>query len=132
MTTRQLTPADLPPDFIGSVPEFLVLQELLRIGKQEGLDFSFQSPLLGGRLDKGGVVIDFLFADPPNLAINVQGTYYHYGLGVTQLVRDQMGRAQLAALGITLIFVDEDDIYKDVEYYVKEALQYRDHSRLGR
>ena len=130
--TQQLTRSDLPPDFIGSVPEYMVFQELMRIGKVEGLDFSFQSPLLGGRQDKGGVVIDFMFVDPPNLAVNVQGVYYHYGLGVVQLVRDKIGRAQLAAMGITLIFVDEDSIYEDVEYYVKEALQYRDHSRLGR
>jgi hypothetical protein len=58
--------------------------------------------------------------------------YYHYGLGVIQIARDRIGRAQLAGLGITLIFIDEDDIYEDVGYYVKEALQYRDHSRGGR
>ncbi len=60
----------------------MVFRELLRVGRIEALDFSFQSPLRGGRLEKGGVVIDFMFANPPNLGINVQGVYYHYGLGV--------------------------------------------------
>ena len=33
--------------------------------------------------------------------------------------------------GITVIFIDEDDIMQDPDYYVREALNYRDHSRLG-
>ena len=88
--------------------------------------------MMGGRLDKGGVVIDFMFHNPPNLAVNVQGVYYHYGKGVIELTRDKIGRAQLAGLGITLIFVDEDDLIRDVEYYVREALIFKDHSRIGR
>jgi hypothetical protein len=33
--------------------------------------------------------------------------------------------------GITLIFIEDDDIERDAAFYVKEALAYRDHSRLG-
>jgi hypothetical protein len=86
---------------------------------------------MGGRTIKGGVVLDFLFTNPPDLAINVQGEYYHYGLGATFVQNDIIIRAQLAGQGINLIFIDESDILDDVDYYVKQALSYRDHSQLG-
>jgi len=124
----QAVPEAVPAWFGGSIPEFMVYQSLVRRGRVPGVDFIFQSPLMGGRLERGGVVIDFLFNDPPDLAINVQGTYYHYEQGTGVRVRDALGKAQLAGLGVTLIFIDEDDVQDDVDYFVREALQYRDHS----
>ena len=56
------------------------------------------------------MVIDFMFYNPPDLAINVQGVYYHYELGAETRARDIMAREALAGQGITLIFVDEDDL----------------------
>ena len=88
-------------------------------------------PLLGGRIQKGGVVIDFDFSNPPDLAINVQGVYFHYQFGVETAARDRMAKAQLAGEGKNLVFIDEDDLLEDPDYYVMEALRYRDHSRLG-
>jgi len=82
-------------------------------------------------MQKGGMIIDFEFFDPPDLSINVQGVYYHYEFGVETGARDKIARAQLAGEGITLIFIDEDDLLNDADYYVTEALRYRDHSRLG-
>ena len=128
------TPAEKlggPSDWPGSVPEFLVYASLIKQGKVEGVDFNYQSALMGGRLDKGGVVLDFIFSDPPDLAINVQGEYYHYGLGATFMQNDIIIRAQMASEGITLIFIDESDILEDVDYYVRQALNYRDHSQLA-
>jgi hypothetical protein len=87
---------------------------------------------MGGRLQKGGVVIDFLFSDPPDLAINVQGIYFHYGMGPEVRGRDIMAREQLASQGLRLIFIDEDDLMEDARYYVSQALEYRDHSRLSK
>lgn len=106
--------------------------ELIRRGLRPGEDFTYQSKSMGGRLEKGGVVIDFLFYNPPDLAINVQGVYYHYEQGAQAISNDRLIRAQLAGQGITLIFLDEDDILSDVEHYVGEALRFIDHSRLGR
>ena len=94
-------------------------------------DFSFQSEYLGGRLDKGGLILDFVFENPPDLAINVQGEYYHYGKGKVMIQNDMLTREQVASMGINLIFIDESDVLKDVDYYVKEALNYKDHSKLG-
>ena len=80
-------------------------------------------------MEKGGSIVDFLFNDPPDLGINVQGEYWHYAQGVTKTMSDDMARATLAGQGITLIMIDENDIYKDVDFYVREALRYRDHSK---
>lgn len=121
----------VPQGWTGSVPEWLTYESLQKVGKIPGQDFTYQSPLLGGRIQKGGVVIDFDFSNPPDLAINVQGVYFHYQFGVETSARDKMARAQLAGEGKQLIFIDEDDLYNDTDYYVLEALRYRDHSRLG-
>ena len=121
----------VPQGWTGSVPEWLTYESLQKAGKVPGQDFTYQSPLLGGRIQKGGVIIDFDFSNPPDLAINVQGVYFHYQFGVETSARDRMARAQLAGEGKQLIFIDEDDLYNDTDYYVLEALRYRDHSRLG-
>ena len=86
---------------------------------------------MGGRLDKGGVVLDFVFTNPPALAVNVQGVYYHYEQGSVNIARDLIAREQLASQGITLIFVDDIDLESNPEYFIREALNYRDHSRIG-
>ena len=115
-----------------SAPELIVLNTLARLGKKLDEDFSFQSKFFGGRAEKGGLVIDFLFFDPPDLAINVQGIYYHYEQGAGVIQRDIIARELLAMEGTTLIFIDDDDLERDPVYYVREALAYRDHSKLGR
>jgi len=129
MTTQ---PQTVPEGWIGSLPEFLVFSELIRRGLQEGTDFTYQSPLLGGRAERGGLVVDFIFSNPPGLAIGVQGEYFHQNQGAQVQARDKMARAQLAGQGITLIFIDAEDILEDVEYYVGQALNFNDLSFLGR
>ena len=132
VSPRAYTNVEAPPGWPGSLPEFLVFNSLTTtFNLQQGVEFTYQSPLLGGRLEKGGVVLDFVFNEPPDLAINVQGEYYHYGMGSTISQNDVFIRAQMAGQGISLIFIDENDIYEDVDYYVRQALNYRDHSKLG-
>ena len=121
----------VPSNWEGSIPEYVAYQTFVRLGKEPGQDFTYQSPLLGGRLDKGGFIIDFMFTDPPDLAVNVQGVYYHYEFGVEARARDIMARASLAGQNLTLIFIDDDDLIRDPTFYCREALNYRDHSRLG-
>ena len=120
-----------PPDWAGSRPEWMFFASLIDLGYQHGDDFIYQSPLMGGRLDKGGLIIDFFFNNPPGLAVNVQGIYYHYELGADNRARDILARESLAGQGITLIFVDEDDLEQDPVGVTREALQFRDSSRLG-
>jgi len=45
--------------------------------------------------------------------------------------RDLMARAMMAGDGISLVFIDDDGRMRDPEYYCREAVNYRDHSRLG-
>lgn len=121
-------------DKAASHPEFLVYRELLRRSLVLDLDFYFQLPFLSTGLasrEKGSYIIDFLFNNPPGLAINVQGIYYHYQQGSHVIAGDRLFRAQMATYNITVIFVDEDDIQRDVRWVVGEALMYRDHSRVG-
>ena len=121
----------VPSNWEGSLPEYIAYQTFIELGLEPGVDFTYQSPLLGGRMEKGGFVLDFLFNEPPDLAVNVQGVYYHYELGVEAKARDVMARASLAGQNITLVFIDDDDLMQDPRFYCREALNYRDHSRLG-
>ena len=123
---------EVPADFKGSMPEYVVFNQLLRFGLRPNQDFQFQARFAGGKIEKGGLVIDFLFNNPPNLAVNVQGVYYHYELGADTRARDIFARESLAGQGITLIFVDEDYLAQDPLGTTREALQFRDSSRLGR
>ena len=112
-----------------SEPELLVFNTLIRLGLVHGVDFTFQSKQFGGRILKGGYVLDFLFENPPGLAINVQGIYYHYEQGSAIQQNDILTQIALASIGITLIFIDEDDVLDDPEFYVRAALNFQDLSR---
>ena len=130
MTTGQGLPQP-PSSWEGSTPEWAFYASLAQLGYHDGVDFTYQSEQMGGRLDKGGAILDFLFTNPPNLAVNVQGVYYHYEFGADTKARDIMIREAMAAQGITLIFVDEDDLEQDPIGVARNALQFRDTSRLG-
>jgi len=113
-------------------PEIICYNELVKLGLVEGVDFFFQSALFGGRFDRGGLVVDFFFSNPPGLAIAVQGEYFHYRLRGGSRMTDLAAEAELAMDGTTLIFIDEDDLLTQAEWVVREALAFRDHSKLKR
>lgn len=124
------------PEGFGSIPEWLVFTDLVRRHFQPEVDFTYRPRFFGGAVTAvpqlGTIEIDFVMKNPPDLGINVQGVFFHYEQGVEQKARDIMARAQLATLGIRVIFIDDDHILQDVHYYVGEALKYRDHSRISR
>jgi len=120
-----------PTSWEGSEPEWIFHSTLIRLGYLPDQDFSYQSPLMGGRLDKGGAILDFVFYNPPDLAVNIQGVYYHYELGADTKARDIMIRESMAGQGTHLIFIDEDDLREDPVGVTRLALNYRDVSRLG-
>tara|TARA_R100001129_G_scaffold174472_1_gene146787 strand:- start:314 stop:709 length:396 start_codon:yes stop_codon:yes gene_type:complete len=129
MTTQNIT--EVPQGWQGSLPEYIAYTTFQSFGLEPGQDFTYQSKLMGGRLSKGGLILDFEFTNPPDLAVNIQGEYYHYEFGVEVKGSDVMARQLVAGNGITLIFIDESDILTDAEYYCREALRYRDHSRMA-
>ena len=129
MTTQNIT--EVPQGWQGSLPEYIAYTTFESFGLVPGEDFIYQSPVMGGRVQKGGLVLDFLFNNPPDLAVNIQGVYYHYEFGVEVKGRDIIARQAAVGSGLNLIFIDEDDILSDAEYYCREALRYKDHSRMA-
>ena len=120
-----------PEWWSGSGPEYLCWQALLKLGLQPDIDFRYQSQTAGGRQEKGGRVIDFEIFDPPDIAINVQGVFYHYEKGAAVRQSDILTREYLASMGIKLIFVDEDDLIDDARAIVADALAGIDRSRFS-
>ena len=121
-----------PPGFPGSFPEWLTYRELTEYHRLEpGWHFEFQSSRFGGRLRRGGIVVDFVFSVPPGLAFSVLGDYYHFYLRGGTEGADRLARAQLASTGITLIFLEEEDLIRNARHYVAEGLLFRDYSSLG-
>ena len=111
----------------GSEPERLVYEDLLGRGYVEGVTFIYQQPFFGtSSREKGTAIIDFLILEPPGLGINVQGEYFHYEQGAATIAGDRLIKAQLAAQGVTLVFIDAEDVVDDVEYYVTAALNFQD------
>jgi hypothetical protein len=74
------------------------------------------------------VEVDFSFSNPPDLAMQVQESFYSHHSGVETRGTDVLAKAQLAGLGITLIMLEYDKLIQDPDWVVGEALQYRDHS----
>lgn len=119
---------EVSPDWLGSEPEWLVYHALLRLGYKDR--FTYQSSRMGGRLAKGGAVIDF-YIEESNLAINVTSRYWHYATTPLRMA-DELQRAALEGQGITVIYIDELDLERNPIYYVSEALAGRDHSRFAK
>jgi hypothetical protein len=93
----------------GSLPEYICYEFLVFEKKQkEGVDFVFQHPLLGGRTEFGGFVLDFLFPSK-NLGWRVQGERYHL-LQAADRGRDLVARTLLESRGIEVIDLFEDDL----------------------
>ena len=95
---------------LATAPEALVHWALTRRGLVDGVHFSFQSSLLGGRLELGGMVADFKFLDRP-LILRVMGEYWHrpwdrMGGGKS----DEEQRLVLEQYGWTVLDMSEHDI----------------------
>ena len=119
-------------NFPGSRPEFLCFQALTRLGLIVNEDFTFQSSQFGGRTERGGLIVDFFFTNPPDLAISVLGTYFHYELGGGTRGTDIIAREILAASGTTLIFIDDVDLEENAIRVVRAALRFEDTSDMAR
>lgn len=119
-------PPPPPPWFPGFLPEWYCYWALQKLGAS----FDYQSPLMGGRLEKGGAVVDFLVYLPVEVAIRIQGMYWHYQMGSQKIAYDRLQRAALEASGLRVIDIDEEDILRDPLFYVREALRGVEHSRV--
>lgn len=131
------TATAFPLWWTGTETEWLVYRTLtsdLHLREGQGSDFSYQSRLsttggLGGRLELGGLIADFLF-EQRRLIINPLSEYYHYRQDIGNAEKERQNGAALAGQGYTVVYIDSDDVSRDPAYYVREALEYRDHSKL--
>jgi len=118
---------NVPDWWQGSIPEWFVYKTLLMLGYKDR--FSYQHPVGGGRLARGGTVIDF-FIPELNLAIMVQSVRYHYA-NFEQKANDTIIRAMLVSKGYRVIFIDEEDVMGNPGYIVEQALGGVDLSRVA-
>lgn len=121
-------PGEAPPS-LGSLitlPEWYVYQHLTAKRRLiPNLDFIFQSSLEGGRMELGGLVLDFELPGrigAKGLVINVQGEAWHrYSTG--QRAKDLLDKIRLTALGYHVVYVNEDAIIRGAAYPVDRALE---------
>jgi hypothetical protein len=114
----QLYPSEVPPEWLARYPtmttlEYAIYVALLGLGKREGSDFLYQTPVLGEEyLNEFGVsIIDFLLVDTePRVAIPANGVYWHYGRG-SRVIEYDLARLRRvrAELGYDIVVIDEDD-----------------------
>ena len=120
MTTQEIS---IPQGWPGSNAAYLAYLALVGAGKVPGRDFTYQPKTQGGRLELGKQV-DFVFNNPPDLAMQVQESFYEHHDGVETRGTDVLTKAQLAGEGISLILLEHDKLVQDADGVIEKALQY--------
>lgn len=116
---------------LATLPEWYVYWALMRLGKRPQIDFVYRGETSYASLSSQ-TQLDFSILDGSRIAIEVQGTYWHYEQGSAKLVQDYVRSANLSSQW-QVINIDEDDVVGDPSgnaaiYMVKEALLGHDHS----
>lgn len=102
----------------GTLPERIVWQYLVsKLHFQPGVDFDFQSSLEGGRMNLGGMVVDFIF---PYLKITLQVQGFHHRQFL-QARKDAEQYINLKLRGYEVYELWEDEIYD--EYVFEEIMR---------
>tara|TARA_S200002703_G_scaffold32014_3_gene27978 strand:+ start:526 stop:972 length:447 start_codon:yes stop_codon:yes gene_type:complete len=105
----------------GSQPEYWVYRAIVRTGRlMEAGDFSYQAKKFGGRMERGGAVVDFIIRSP-YMGINVQSLYFHNRTS-GQRAHDALLRASLEADGLRVEFISEEEAINRPDAAVREAL----------
>ena len=99
-----------PQRVAGTLPERIFYKAMLDRGMREGIDFTFQSSLQGGRLFLGGMVADFIFPQR-SLIVRIQGRKWHTGF--EQERRDDIQRDILEGMGYHVLDIYDDTIYDE-------------------
>ena len=120
MTTQEIS---VPQGWPGSNAAYLAYLALVGAGKVPGRDLTYQPKTQGGRLELGKQV-DFVFNNPPDLAMQVQESFYEHHDGVETRGTDVLTKAQLAGEGISLILLEHDKLVQDADGVIEKALQY--------
>lgn len=91
----------------GTLPERIVYKALKRHGYRPGIDFDFQSSLLGGRLSLGGIVADFIFPYK-RIVVQVQGPTHSTFI---RKAKDSEQRELLEQMGYTSLEIPQETVF---------------------
>lgn len=122
---KELTPKEklLHRGIYATELEARVFLWLEKQGYREGVDFSFQSSVFGGRQEAGGQVADFIlytgYSYP--LVIRVMGEYWHEKPAQTQ--KDDAAKSILESFGFAVVDVWEKDIMQALNSTMEAALR---------
>ena len=109
----------------GSLPEYIVWEFLVFKKKQiEGLDFIYQHPLIGGRTEFGGFVLDF-FLPLRSAGWRILGRRFHL-LQPEDRARDIISRALLEGRAIQVIDIWDDDLLTRSDFVLNLAWEGRE------
>jgi very-short-patch-repair endonuclease len=97
----------------GSLQERIVYQKLLDYGLIDGVDFTFQTQQLGGRMELGGLVADFLF---PYIMVVVQVQSYWHNVGNDIRQRDADQETMLTKMGYYVIEIWPTTIEDEAQF----------------
>lgn len=121
-------PGDPPPTWPGTRSEYLVFWWLTTVKRlQPGVDFVYQAPILGGRIRRGGQVLDFLIgrvktrADR-DLVLFVNGVYWH-AFGAARRRASVVSVEAVRRLGYDVVVVWEDDLDTRLDQVMTLALR---------
>ncbi len=104
----------------GSQPEYWIYRAIIRTGRLEPYDFFYQAKRFGGRLTRGGAIVDFEIYSP-HVGINVQSKYFH-NRTTNQRAQDTLLRAELERNGFRIEYIDETEAVNRPDAAVREAL----------
>lgn len=113
MTSKTLVASNL---------EIKVYQWLVWHGFRPGVDFDFQSQLIGlrGVRELGDAIADFVLTKQ-NIIFRIQGEFWHHT--PEQNARDTIQKERLQGLGYTVIDLAESDLTDRFEYTMQQAVQ---------
>ncbi len=125
-----MEPAGDPPDeWEGTRPEWAVKWGLDRNGFVINEDYYYDFNVGGF---EASYFSKFDFVVPEfQIAIEVQGEFWHYAQGSEVIANDEMRRIAAYTQDYILIFIDENDVLERPEFLVEEALRGVDHSKSG-
>lgn len=123
---RQAPP--IPATFGGNLPEWSIYWGLEMNRLRPEIDFTYLVPIVNHRGVVGYTEADLVIF-PVNVAIMVNGEYFHYEMGGTKQAFDRIQYQIIAAKGYTVVIIDALDAVRDPVYYAAEAIAGRTHSR---
>lgn len=87
---------------------------------KHGVLYDFQSSLLGGRPEYGGIVADFILIEE-GIVLRVQGEYWHHTT-VEEEAEDREQRVILEAMGYRVVDLEEQDILDNLDLVMSKAM----------